>query len=147
MAWTSCGATSIERAIARALVVFVGILRVGLFVPHAQSLKDRRAVLQRALGKVRARVPVSAASVGDQSVWQRATLAFVTVSSQHTLVEQALSKALQIVARVDGAQVVMQEREILSYPDGQSFGPSWPLDSRDSSGDDTEDRDEPDDTE
>jgi uncharacterized protein len=58
----------------------VGLLRVTLHIPAAHSLKDRRAVVRRAVERTRARFNVSVAEVGDSNHWQRAQIAVTAVS-------------------------------------------------------------------
>ena len=55
---------------------------VELRIPASQSLKDRRQVVRSILDGARRRFGVSAAEVGGQDTWQRATLGFAVVASE-----------------------------------------------------------------
>jgi hypothetical protein len=59
-----------------------------LFLPYAQSLKEKRMVLRKAQDRLRARSNFSIAEIEYQDLWQRAKLAAVTVSSDSALLER-----------------------------------------------------------
>jgi uncharacterized protein YlxP (DUF503 family) len=125
----------------------VGLLRVTLHIPAAHSLKDRRAVLRKAIDRLRARFNVSVAEVGDSAHWQRATIAVTVVSGDKSVIEEVLSKCTSTIANAGDAMITRRESEIVSYPDGETFGeddllatdasPAW---SDDDGDDETQDR-------
>lgn len=100
----------------------VGLLRVTLHIPAAHSLKDRRAVVRRAVERTRARFNVSVAEVGDSNHWQRAQIAVTAVSGDKALLEELLSKCTSTIANAGDAMVTRRELELLSYSDDESFG-------------------------
>ena len=100
----------------------VGLLRVTLHIPAARSLKDRRAVVRRAVERVRARFPVSVAEVGDSAHWQRATIAVVTVSGDAGVARDVLARCTATIASAGDAVITDRELELLSYPDAERFG-------------------------
>jgi uncharacterized protein YlxP (DUF503 family) len=59
----------------------VAKLTVELSIPHAQSLKDRRQVVRSLKDKLRHGFNVSVAELDDASLWNRATLGIVAISS------------------------------------------------------------------
>ena len=80
--------------------MFVAIGRVVIRVPGARSLKDRRQVVRSYKDRVKARLSVSIAEVGDVENHQIATLGLCAVArdsrAAHDLVEQALRLAEQL---------------------------------------------------
>jgi uncharacterized protein YlxP (DUF503 family) len=70
--------------------VHVVAFEVSIRIPDAQSLKDRRQVVRSLLDGARQRFGVSAAEVGGQDTWQRATLGFAVVASEARLAEEVL---------------------------------------------------------
>ncbi len=113
----------------------VGLLRIRLHLPGARSLKDRRALVRRALDRVRARFNVSAAEVGDLERWQVASLAVSVVSNERSHANEVLDKALALVASaVAGeASILDQQLELMSYGDDEPLTPRDslpPLDTR-----------------
>ena len=59
----------------------IGRLTLELEIPHAQSLKDRRQVVRSLKDKLRHGFNVSVAELDDASLWNRATLGIVAISS------------------------------------------------------------------
>lgn len=78
----------------------VGLLSVELYVPHARSLKDKRAVLRRVKDRLQPR-NLAIAEVAYQDVWQRAGLAVVAVGSTRVMVERTLEDAVTEIERRD----------------------------------------------
>jgi hypothetical protein len=64
--------------------------QVDIRIPEARSLKDRRQVVRSLLDGARHRFGVSAAEVGGQDTWQRASLGFALVASEARLAEATL---------------------------------------------------------
>lgn len=63
---------------------------VDIRIPAAQSLKDRRQVVRSLLDGARQRFGVSAAEVGGQDTWQRATLGFAVAASEARIAEDTI---------------------------------------------------------
>jgi hypothetical protein len=63
---------------------------VDIRIPDSHSLKDRRQVVRSLLDGARQRFAVSAAEVGGQDTWQRATLGFAVVASEARLVDEVI---------------------------------------------------------
>jgi uncharacterized protein YlxP (DUF503 family) len=69
----------------------IGLLQAALSIPDAYSLKDKRRVIKSLKDRVVNKMNVSVAEVGQQEVWNRAELAFVTVAAEKSVVEKRLS--------------------------------------------------------
>ena len=65
-------------------------VRYDLRIPDAQSLKDRRQVVRSLVDGARHRFGVSAAEVGGQDSWQRASIGFAVVASEARIAEATL---------------------------------------------------------
>ena len=90
----------------------VGLLSIEVYLPHSQSLKDKRMVLRRLKDRLKA-ANVAVAEVAHQDLWQRAGLAVVTVSGDRGVVEQTLNNALREVDRLEPGLVVTSHIEYL----------------------------------
>jgi uncharacterized protein YlxP (DUF503 family) len=91
----------------------VGLLSVELFLPDAQSLKDKRMVMRAVKDRLK-KFNVSVAEVEHQQLWQRAGLGIVSVSNGHELVDKALDAALDEIERVQPGVVTRAQREWLA---------------------------------
>jgi uncharacterized protein len=59
-----------------------------IYLPYSRSLKEKRMVLRKAQDRLRARTNFSIAEIDHQDLWQRATLAAVTVSADNAVLER-----------------------------------------------------------
>lgn len=82
-----------------------GLLTLEIQLPYVHSLKEKRAVVQKLLGRLRARFNVAVAEMDHQDVWQRATLGVVSVSNSQRLLESALRQALEESERILGQDI------------------------------------------
>ena len=77
--------------------MIVGVAECECMIYDAHSLKDKRAVLQRIITRLKQRFNVSVAEVDFQDVWQRTKIAIAVVTSTRTATEQELQKALKLI--------------------------------------------------
>ena len=75
-------------------------------MPHAHSLKDKRAVVKTILEGARHRYQVAAAETDHQDKWQRSELAFVGVSASAGHVEDIVDDVERFVRSFPEADVL-----------------------------------------
>ncbi len=75
----------------------IGLLQAQISIPEAYSLKDKRSVLRSLKDRIRNEINVSVAEVGQQDIWTRAELAFVTVAAEKEVVEKRLSEISRVL--------------------------------------------------
>lgn len=89
----------------------VGIVRIELFIPGAQSLKDKRQVVRSLKDRLRERVHAAVAEVDHQDLWQRAALGMAVVGPDGAQVHELLNHARRITEEAYAAQITdWQER-------------------------------------
>ncbi len=93
----------------------VGVLRVDLFLYDPQSLKEKRSIVKRILGRCRERFSVSAAETGLQELWQRTELGFVMVASDEDVVREVFFKVEEEIARIGLGDITERMTEYLHY--------------------------------
>ena len=98
--------------------MFVGIARFVLQIPGARSLKVRRKVVKGFKDRVRARLPVSVAEVGDVERHRVATLGVAVVSGQSGRCRAVLSEARKMAASLRGALLADAATEVVSFGGG-----------------------------
>jgi uncharacterized protein len=91
----------------------VGLLSVELYIPHAQSLKDKRMVLRSIKDRLK-KFNVAVAEVAHQDVWQRAGLGIVAISNTTEHVDQELAKVTDEIDRVEPGLMTRTEIEFLT---------------------------------
>jgi uncharacterized protein len=92
----------------------VGVCTVELQVPDANSLKEKRGVLQSAIRRVRIKFNVSIAEVGHQDSWQLATVAVACVSTSASYAHGLLEKVVaELETGRQGLVLLNYETELL----------------------------------
>jgi uncharacterized protein YlxP (DUF503 family) len=99
--------------------MFVGVLRLTLYLPSPGSLKSKRHLLRSAIDRVKAKFNVAIAEVGENDLWQRSVVGVTAVGNEHAFVNETLDKVTDFVASVHGGQLQLTDRalEILSFED------------------------------
>ena len=95
------------------MAIHVGLCTLDLFIPEAQSLKQKRSVLKSMLEGMRSKFNVSAAEVEHMDLWQRATVAVSCVSNSQTFADQVLNKVVDWVESNPRVNVSRVEIEFL----------------------------------
>ncbi|KZB93230.1 hypothetical protein A2U94_00995 [Bacillus sp. VT 712] len=75
----------------------IGLVECECLIYNAASLKDKRAVLQRILMRLKQKYNVSVSETDFQDVWQRTKISIVAVSSSRVATEQELQKAIALM--------------------------------------------------
>ncbi|MDH5492349.1 MAG: DUF503 domain-containing protein [Myxococcales bacterium] len=97
--------------------MIVGVCRVELSLPGNDSLKGKRAVVRRALDRIRARFEISAAEVDLQDHHRRAVLGFAVVSSNGRIANRILDQVVAYLEKDGGAPIVSREMELVHFGD------------------------------
>src|SRR3954454_4914895 len=90
--------------------MFVAALAFELHLPDVHSLKEKRAIVKPVLEGARHRHHVSAAEVGHQEAWQRASLGFAVVSSSERQAVTVLDELERFVWSVPEVEVLAGDR-------------------------------------
>ena len=93
--------------------MIVGLLSVELFIPHAQSLKDKRMVLRSIKDRLK-KFNVAVAEVEHQDMWQRAGLGVVAISTTTEHVDRELAAVADEIERVEPGLIARTEIEFLT---------------------------------
>jgi hypothetical protein len=97
--------------------MFVGVARVVLRVPGARSLKDRRQVIKSYKERLKARLPVVVAELGDVESHQLATLGLCCVSGELSQCEEITQKAIGMAHQLADALVLDTRHEVIPFGD------------------------------
>jgi len=77
--------------------MIIGLLTLELSIAEANSLKDKRSVLNRVKDRVHNKFNVSIAEVGAHDVWNYALLGVVVLSNEQKHANQVLCKIADFV--------------------------------------------------
>ncbi len=71
--------------------MLIGVLTLALHLHNAQSLKDKRAVVNALLDRTRARFNVSACQLDNHDLWQRAEIGVAVISNDGAAANRVLN--------------------------------------------------------
>ncbi|AJH85047.1 DUF503 family protein [Bacillus thuringiensis] len=77
--------------------MIIASLSFECMIYDVDSLKEKRAILQRVLTRVKQRYNVAVSEVGHQDVWQRTEIAIVSVSSNRVICEKEMNRVLEYI--------------------------------------------------
>ncbi len=77
--------------------MIVGIARCECMIYDAGSLKEKRAVLQRILTRIRQKYNVSVSEVDYQDAWQRTAIAVAAIASSKVPAEREIQNAIKLI--------------------------------------------------
>jgi uncharacterized protein YlxP (DUF503 family) len=93
----------------------VGVLRLVLEIPGARSLKDKRQVVRSFKERVKARLSVSIAEVGNLDKLQRATFGVAVVSEEADMCEELLGRVTSLAASLPDAILADRASELIPF--------------------------------
>lgn len=91
----------------------LGVMKVSLQVPMAQSLKEKRSVVKSLKERLKSRFNVSVAEVGDQDLHQRTLIGIAFVSLDSKTADAQMQKLENFVETHNGAVVIEIEKEVM----------------------------------
>ena len=77
--------------------MLIGLLEVELYIPHCNSLKEKRFVLKSLKTRLRNKFNISIAETDGHDLWQRTKLLVVTVSNDGANANSTLSKVVNFI--------------------------------------------------
>ena len=75
----------------------IGYVDCQCMIYDSQSLKDKRAVLQRVLTRIKQKYNVSISEIDFQDTWQRTKFGIVAISSSKVQTEKELQSVLHFI--------------------------------------------------
>lgn len=93
--------------------MFVGLIRLKLFIPTSNSLKDRRQVVASIKGKLRSRFNLSIAEIDNSDHWREASFGIAMVNDSRHYLEGELSSALRFIEENYPVEILALEKEII----------------------------------
>lgn len=86
--------------------MFIGALRIELYMPQCRTLKEKRQVVKSIIDRTRNRFNVAVAEVDKQDLWQVCSLGICCVSNSESAVREVLDKVDRSVRASGKAEVL-----------------------------------------
>ena len=98
--------------------MFVGVMRLGLVIPGARSLKDKLRVVLSFKERVKARLHVSIAEVGSLDHPRHATFGIAVVSNDAAVCDSVLADVASMAGNLPDAVLADRATEIVPFGEG-----------------------------
>jgi uncharacterized protein YlxP (DUF503 family) len=86
--------------------IHVLLLVIDCHIPHAQSLKQKRAAIKSLVDRLRSRLNASVAETGFLEEWQRSVIAVSLVSNNKRYLQQQIDVIEQLIIASSGGVTV-----------------------------------------
>lgn len=93
--------------------MFVGLLRLRLYMRGNQSLKDKRNILRRIKDRVRNEFNVSIAEVGENDRWDTALIGISTVGNDSAFAGSTLDAVTRFIENMYVAEIVERDVNVI----------------------------------
>ena len=94
-------------------MVVIALLTLDIYIPHAQSLKDKRMVVRSLKDRLRTKFNVSVSEVDHQDLLQRSSVSVVIVGSDEKFLEKVLREAAEEAERLAPECMIQSNIEIV----------------------------------
>lgn len=92
--------------------MLVGVAEIEFLIPSAESLKEKRFVLESLKKRLGNRFNISIAEVGNTDKWQRANLGIALVSNEERFIEKVFTKIINFIEIDDRVEIIQFTRDI-----------------------------------
>jgi len=93
----------------------VGVCHLDLLIAESNSLKGKRRILKRIIGRAQNKFNVSIAEVGNHDLWQSAQVGFCIVGNDKRFINSSLDKVVHFIEGLNLAEIVNSEIELLNF--------------------------------
>ncbi len=92
--------------------MFIGYIRVNIFIPYSRSLKDKRRIIKRVKERVKYSFNVSVAEKPSDK-WQICELCFVCVNYTKKCVNEIMQRIEEFIALSNDIHILDTEKDIV----------------------------------
>ena len=93
--------------------MFIGTLRIELFLYGCESLKEKRLIIKSLKDRLRNQFNVSVAETDHLDKWQRAELGIAAVSNKQKHAEEMIQKIFAWIEKEDRGEIIDHLIEVL----------------------------------
>jgi len=91
----------------------VGICQLDFLIHGNLSLKGKRRILKKVLGRVKEKFNASVAEVGDNDKWQRSQVGFCVVGNDKRHINSSLDTIINFIDGLGIVEILSSEIEML----------------------------------
>jgi len=91
----------------------IGILKLVIFIPQSNSLKEKRMILNSLNKRLRNNFNIAVTQIDNEDKWQKSTLALVGVEKNKDNMHRLLSRILNFIENFHQAHLIDYEMELI----------------------------------
>lgn len=95
--------------------MLVGLVKLSVYLPEGHSLKEKRRILNIIRDRVKNKMNIIIAEVGDQDLWQKAELGFAVVSNDSSFIDSVIGKTTDMIESIIPGYIIDRKYEIISF--------------------------------
>jgi uncharacterized protein YlxP (DUF503 family) len=96
-------------------LMFVGVLRINLFLSEPQSLKDKRRIIKSLVERLKNKFNVAVAEIGDLDSWNHCELGLTCISNEAGHADSMMASAVNFVEDQGTVELTDVQTEIIPY--------------------------------
>ncbi|MFW5873679.1 MAG: DUF503 domain-containing protein [Bacillota bacterium] len=85
-------------------------LRLELYLPGVNSLKEKRRLIKSLLDKISNKFNVSIAEIDNQDLWQSSVIGIVSISNSRKPIERTFTALIELVDQKSGIELMKSEK-------------------------------------
>jgi len=93
--------------------MYIGVLRVSLYISEPQSLKDKRRIVKSLIERLKNKFNLAAAEIGSLDSWNNCELGIVCVSNEAAHSDRMLASAISFIESMGTVEIARVETEII----------------------------------
>ncbi len=86
--------------------------KISMRIPGIKSLKEKRKIIKSLKDRIFAKFKISISEVGDNDIWQRATLGLAIVSSDRSYAQKSLDMVFQLISQNTYLEIIHRDFQI-----------------------------------
>lgn len=91
----------------------IASMRLELYIPGAESLKDKRRVIKSLIEKSRNKYNISIAEVDELDIWRKSVIAVAMISNDYSLVEKVFQQIINYIDTIYELELLDHQIEYL----------------------------------
>ena len=96
--------------------MFVGLLKLELYLPACRSLKEKRRIVKSIVDKLKSKnMNLSISEIGSLDKWKKSELAIVVVSNETMFIRSVLDKTIHFLNENGSYQVLSTSVEVVKF--------------------------------
>lgn len=95
--------------------MFIGVLKIELYLSQPQSLKDKRRIIKSLIEKLKNKFNIAVAETGQLDSWNHCEIGLVCVSNEAGHADSMMNSAVNFIEYLGTVELTDVHTEIIPY--------------------------------